>query len=102
MRPLLIVYCFQKARAPTRFEFIGTVWDRRLSIEKIVIILRQNGLSIVARLSRSHPRPMQRRFLQHGLALVPAFSAIDEPIGPIRPRICRPLGAALFGLRWCC
>ena len=51
------------------------------------------------RLCRSSRRPVQQRFRQHRLAFVPAFSAVYEPVGPIRSRVWRPFCAALFRLR---
>jgi hypothetical protein len=50
-------------------------------------------------LCRSSRRPVQQRFRQHRLAFVPAFSAVYEPVGPIRSRVWRPFCAALFRLR---
>ena len=44
-------------------------------------------------------RPVQLGLRKHRLAFVPALSAVDQTIRPIRPRIRRPLRAALLCLR---
>jgi hypothetical protein len=45
---------------------------------------------------------VQQRFRKHRLPLVPALSAIYDPIGPMRPSIWRPFSTALPHLRCHC
>lgn len=76
---------------------------RRLCIEQIVMA-GWNDLQFRAAsgAGTARRRPVQLGFRKHRLAFVPALSAVDQTIGPVRPRVRRPLRAALLCLRRRC
>jgi hypothetical protein len=71
--------------APQLFESDQLIGCRRLSIHRIAGIFRRCGPCqfFIRGWSRGSPRwPFQQRFREPGLAFVPAFSPINDAIGP--------------------
>src|ERR1700686_4369794 len=83
-RALLFLTLFHPS-APKHIESDQVSWCRRLCIHWIARIFRRGGpckFFVGGGSGGSLRRPFQQRFREPGLAFVPAFSPINDTIGP--------------------